>query len=90
MPADSLYKWLRVAVWVAIPTMACFGYYTLDGLGEARSAWAIPAVLAYPVAVIGAVGLVATLGAARPRRAVLWFWSLCVVAPVALLAWLWA
>jgi hypothetical protein len=79
---------VRLAVVIMVPTMACFGYYTLDALDDRRSAWAIPAVLAYPAALIGLVGLVSTLRAARPTRTRLALWALCVVAPVVLLLWL--
>jgi len=71
-----------------VPTMACFGYYTLDGLAPSRSAWAIPAVLAYPSALVGLLGLVSTLRAPRPTRTRFVLWSLCLVLPVALLLWL--
>ena len=79
---------VRLAAVIAVPTMACFGYYTLDALDPSRSAWAIPAVLAYPLALIGLIGLVASLRTARPSRARLALWALCVLAPLALLLWL--
>ena len=85
---DSMHNLVRLAVAVAVPTMACFGYYTLDALGEARSAWAIPAVLAYPLALIGAVGVVLALRAPQRHNGVLLLWSLCVAVPTALLIWL--
>jgi hypothetical protein len=78
----------RLAVVIMVPTMACFGYYTLDALDESRSAWAIPAVLAYPAALIGLVGLVSTLRAPSPTRTRLALWALCLLAPVVLLLWL--
>ena len=78
----------RLAVMLLAPTLACFGYYTLDELGPSRSAWAIPAVLAYPTALVGLLGLVATLRAPQPSRTRSVLWSLCLVIPVALLLWL--
>lgn len=79
---------LKLAVMVLVPTMACFGYYTLDALPPARTAWAIPAVLAYPVCVIGVSGLVAALRVPRRPPRVLAVWALCIALPGALLFWL--
>ena len=79
---------VRLAVVIAVPTMACFGYYTLDALDPRRSAWAVPAVLAYPLALVGLIGLVTSLRTARPSRTRLALWSLCVLAPLVLLLWL--
>jgi hypothetical protein len=78
----------RLTVMLLVPTMACFGYYTLDGLDPARSAWAIPAVLSYPAALVGLLGLVSTLRAGQPTRVRVLLWSLCLTLPVALLLWL--
>ncbi len=79
---------VRLAVMLLVPTMACFGYYTLEGLDPARSAWAVPAVLSYPTALVGLLGLVSTLRAPQPTRVRLLLWSLCLMLPVALLLWL--
>ena len=79
---------VKLAVVIAVPTMACFGYYTLDGLDPDRSGWAIPAVLAYPLMLVGVVGLATSLRSARPSRSRLALWGLCVLAPLALLLWL--
>ena len=87
-PSNMLQGLVRLAAVIMVPTMACFGYYTLDALDASRSAWAIPAVLAYPMALIGLVGLVSTLRAETPTRARLALWLLCLVAPVVLLLWL--
>lgn len=79
---------VRLAVMLLVPTMACFGYYTLDGLDPSRSAWAIPAVLAYPTAVVGLLGLVSTLRMPHATRTRWVLWLLCLVVPVVLLVWL--
>lgn len=79
---------VRLAVMLLVPTPACFGYYTLDELGPGQSTWAIPAVLAYPTALVGLLGLVSTLRAPQPSRTRSVLWSLCLVIPVALLLWL--
>ena len=85
---NKLAALVRLAVMLLVPTMACFGYYTLDGLDPARSAWAIPAVLSYPAALVGLIGMVSTLRVPQPSRARFVLWSLCLVLPVALLLWL--
>ena len=79
---------IKLAVIIAVPTMACFGYYTLDALPDSKSAWAVPAVLAYPAAVCGAIGLVAALRAPQRSTRMLALWALCIAAPCALLLWL--
>ena len=79
---------IKVAVMIVVPTMACFGYYTQGALPESKSAWAIPAVLAYPAAVIGVIGWVAALRPPRRSRRVLVLWALCVAVPSVLLLWL--
>lgn len=85
---NPLSRLARLAVMLLVPTMACFGYYTLDGLEPNRSAWAIPAVLAYPTALVGLLGLVSTLRTPSPSCTRFVLWSLCLVIPVALLLWL--
>jgi hypothetical protein len=79
---------VRLAVVIMVPTLACFGYYTLDALDDSRSAWVVPAVLAYPAALIGLIGLVSTLRDASATRTRLALWALCLAAPVVLLLWL--
>jgi hypothetical protein len=85
---NALQVLTRLAVGILVPTMACFGYYTLDALDESRSAWAIPAVLAYPMALIGLIGLVSAVRAPRRSALGLWLWTLCLILPAGLLAWL--
>lgn len=85
---DHVSRLLRVAVMLALPTLTCFGYYTLDGLPAERNAWAIPAVLAYPLVLIGAVGLMSALRAPARSRLALALWALCTAVPLALLTWL--
>jgi hypothetical protein len=79
---------VRLAVVIMVPTMACYGYYTLDALDTSRSAWAVPAVLAYPTALIGLIGLVSATRPPRRSTLVLTLRALCLVGPTALLVWL--
>ena len=80
MSMPELPQWLvRLAVVVAVPTIACFGYYALADLGAERSSWAVPVVLAYPTALIGLVGLAGALMAPQRSRAKLWLSALLFV-----------
>jgi hypothetical protein len=78
---------VRLAIAVALPTIACFGYYALDDLAPEHSAWAVPVVLAYPLLLIGVVGCVAQWVAPQKRSAVLMGLSVACVALPALLLW---
>jgi len=59
---------VRLAIAVALPTVACVGWYSLDDLRPEHSAWAVPVVLAYPLLLIGAAGLVSQWVSPRERR----------------------
>lgn len=84
-PAVAMLHWVRLAVIVAAPMMAFFGKYTLDGLGESRSAWALAAVLAHPLAPAGVLGFAAARHAPQRSNLVLAGWALGVAARSALL-----
>ena len=87
MAPDGNQRLLRLAVMVGVPALACQGWYTAEALPAARSAWAIPAMLALPLALIGSVGWVSALRAAEASRLRMTLWALCTAAPIAL--WLW-
>lgn len=74
-----------VVIAVAVPTIACFGYYSLAFLGEEHSIWALPVILAYPVALIGFIGLVTTLASPQCSKLQRRLWTLCLIIPVGLL-----
>lgn len=73
---------LRLAVAVALPTLACTGYYAAGDLGDGQGQWTVPVILALPLALIGGIGLVAELLKARPSRPRCGFLSLLAVLPV--------
>jgi hypothetical protein len=78
---------LRLAIAVALPSVACVGWYSLDDLRPEHSAWAVAVVLAYPLLLIGVAGCVMQWSA--PERRSTWLLGLsvaCVVLP-ALLLW---
>ncbi len=72
---------------VAIPTVACFGYYSLDGLGEDQGVWGLAVILAYPTALIGFIGLAMALLSPRSSRLRYGLWMLCILVPVIFLLW---
>jgi hypothetical protein len=82
MNTPDLPQWLvRLAVVVAVPTMACFGYYSLETHGDARGYWTLPVVLAYPAALMGLIAFVAALTSRRRSRGKLWLSALCFIVP---------
>jgi hypothetical protein len=82
-PLHWLYAVLPI---VAVPSIACFGYYSLDSLGDVSSGTGRTLiVLAYPLALLGLVGLLAA--AFSPSRPPWWVWSAaaCFALPAAAL-----
>ena len=76
-------RWLiTLIIIVALPTIACFSYYSLNDQnnfgfnGGDSSFWATAVILAYPTALIGLIGLVMT--PYSPQKATLkyWLWGL--------------
>jgi len=86
MNARSAPSWLlRAAVALAVPTIACFGYYSLAYVDQEGSAWSTLVILAYPTALIGLVGVVAVLVSRRRSRALLWLAFVCLAVPLVFL-----
>jgi len=76
---------IAVLVIVGTPTVACFGYYSLENLGDVHAALASIVVLAYPTAFLGLVWLLATLSSGRRSGSRLWLAALCLALPTLLL-----
>jgi hypothetical protein len=70
---------------IGTPTVACFGYYSLENLDDVHAALASIVVLAYPTAFLGLMWLFATLSSGRRSRPHLWLASLCLALPTLLL-----
>ena len=51
---------VALVIATATPGVACFCYYTLNGLGEFGNRWSTLVILAYPLALISLMWLVAT------------------------------
>ena len=82
--------WLvKLVVVVALPTFACFGYYSLELLGEEKGIWAALVILAYPVFIIGFVGLFRAFLSSERTKLELSLWMLCIIVPIAVLLWVW-
>ena len=65
--------------------MACFGLYSLDRSGNNSSAWSSLVILAYPLAIIGLVGVAAVLTSPKRSTPLLWLSAACVVVSVVFL-----
>jgi purine-cytosine permease-like protein len=84
--ADKIPHWaIRLLVAVALPTVACFGYYAVSALDERHFVAALFVALAYPLALIGVVGLLSALLSSRRTRTKIMLWSLVIALPVMLL-----
>jgi hypothetical protein len=85
----QLPQWLiQLVIVLALPTVTCFGYYSLEYLDEDEAIWALPVMIAYPVALIGMVGLFRVLRSQGRSRLALSLWTLCVIVPVMFLLWI--
>lgn len=81
-------QWLiQLVVVMMLPTVTCFGYYSLEYLGEDKATWALPVMMAYPVALIGMVGLFRALHSSRRSRLAVLLWTLCIIVAIAILVW---
>lgn len=78
---------LRIAVGVAVPTIACFGLYSLNGVVAEADAATTAVILAYPLALIGLIGMAAL--ALSGSRAKTWYVmaGLCFALPAGFLAY---
>lgn len=79
---------LRLVVVLALPTVACFGFYAVDGLDDGHRGWALPLALAYPVLLLSAVGWVRAMASAQPapRARIAWAVLTLLAGTVVLLA----
>ncbi len=73
---------IKLIIVVALPTVSCFGYYSLGHLDSNKSIFILPVILSYPVALIGIVGTFRVLYFPEKTKIKLWFWILCIVVPV--------
>jgi len=82
MTSAKLPSWLiHVAIIVGLPTIACTGFYSLDHLGE-DSFLSTSTILAYPIVLIGLIGLTMVFLSPNPSRKKVWVFSLVVFIPV--------
>lgn len=80
---------LRIAVILAIPTMACTAYYTLERLGDANTHLTAPVALAFPLLLIGLVSTVSVVMNGKRTNARLAASLLCLIVPLLFLASIW-
>ncbi len=83
MNKQKIPQWLiRFALIVAVPSIACFGLYSTDYLDEKNGVWAVPAILAYPVALIGIGGLAMTLLSPKRSKPRMLLWTVIAAIPI--------
>jgi len=80
---------LRVAIVLAVPTMVCFAYYTLEHLGDEHRGLTVPVALAFPLALIGLVSTVSIVLNGRRTNTRLALSLLCLIVPLVFLASIW-
>ena len=86
MPSPNLpHRLIRLAIVVAIPAIACFGYYSVDHLSENNNQWTTLVLLAYPTILIGVIGLGMTLLSPRNSKFKQQFWIAVILIPTLLL-----
>ncbi len=86
MSAPNLPQWLtRLVVIIALPTIACFGFYSIDYLDQENSYLILPTILSYPLALIGLIGLVSNWRSS-PSTLSRTFWILLMLTPLLFLS----
>jgi hypothetical protein len=78
---------VRLAIALALPTLACTGWYAAEDLGPDHAGWAVPVALAYPLLLIGVAGGVMQWASPRRSAWVLAACGACALLP-ALLLWI--
>ena len=86
MKLPQLPQWLiTLAIVVALPTIACFGYYSYDSIGNKNGLWTLFSAFAYPMILIGFIGLVITLNSTQKSTLKCWLWILYILVPTVFL-----
>lgn len=88
LTANTWTSLLRLAVALALPTMACFSYYTLNDLNEATGPSPLLVSLAYPLAIVGVIGIAAIWVSKRRSPVLLILAAVCFALPTSLLIYL--
>ena len=86
MFASNRYRQLAIiALAIAAPSIACFGWYSMDSMSAASSAVRTLVVFAYPAALISATFLVLALISARRNPSQVWISALALGLSLAVL-----
>lgn len=92
MNRPQLPSWIiPLIIAVALPTIACFAYYSLDELnspgqfGVENRFWTLAIILSYPASLIGLIGLIIALSA--PQKSIMKYclWGICMLIPMVFL-----
>lgn len=70
---------------IAMPGIACHGYYAVEALGAVSVFWRGVVIAAYPAALIGLAWCLLTLSSARRSNGGLWTAGLALAIPVCIL-----
>ena len=81
--SSSLVRFLvGVVVAVAVPGIACFGYYRVDEISKINGIWTTLVILAYPAALIGLIMLLTTYFSAQPTKNRIVISTFCLIIPL--------
>jgi hypothetical protein len=92
MNKPQLPQWITpLVIAVALPTIACFAYYSLGELnstgqlGVENRFWTLAIILSYPTILIGLIGLVIALYS--PQKSIITYclWGICILIPMVFL-----
>jgi len=82
MTEKNIPDWLtKLIIIIALPTVSCSGFYSIDYLGVEHNSYIVPVILSYPVALLGFVGVVRSLYFVETSKVKLLFWCLCIIIP---------
>ena len=82
-------EWLmNMGVVVMLPTLTCFGYYSVDYLDDKSLINTVLVMLSYPAILISIVGLFKSLRVKAVKKWLVFFWGIGIILPSGLLIWL--
>jgi hypothetical protein len=86
MLSTQSWSWLiRIVVALLLPTVMCFGYYSLDAVQEQSGPLPLLVAVSYPLTILGLVAMAAILLSRRVSKRWLALAALCFALPAAIL-----
>ena len=80
-------KLLALALVIALPSLGCFSYYSIEGSGSNSAIPALAVLLAYPILLISLTTAVADRFSKRPSKYRLWLAGICLMVSSGILLW---